>query len=105
MAFTHLPEAIAIVGSELAIVWNDQEEQFISLRLLREACPCAVCEGEPDVMGHTVVFKKPLTPESFVLKKYEFVGGYGLQFSWGDSHSTGIYSMEYLRELLGKENE
>lgn len=95
-----LPTALAVVSEELAIAWNDGTEQFISLRALREACPCAVCEGEPDVMGSKVALKKELTTESFLLKKYEFVGGYGIQFFWGDGHSTGIYSVGYLRGLL-----
>ncbi len=93
----NLPTALAIVGEELAIAWNDGTEQFLSLQALRKACPCAVCEGEPDVMGNKVVLKKQLTPESFMLKKYEFVGGYGIQFFWGDGHSTGIYSVRYLK--------
>ena len=95
-----LPKALAVVGHELAIAWSDGTEQYISLRVLREACPCAVCEGEPDIIGNRVVLKKQLTPESFVLKKYEFVGGYGIQFFWGDGHSTGIYSTSYLKKLL-----
>jgi DUF971 family protein len=88
---------IAIVGDELALAWKDGVEQYLSLRVLREACPCAVCEGEPDVMGNKVVLKKQLASESFLLKKYEFVGGYGIQFFWGDGHSSGIYSYRYLR--------
>lgn len=94
-----LPTALAVVGNELAIAWSDGTEQFVSLCVLREACPCAVCEGEPDVMGNKIALKKQLTPESFVLKKYEFVGGYGIQFFWGDGHSAGIYSVGYLKNL------
>lgn len=92
------PKAIAVIGTELAVAWSDGTEQFISLRALRKACPCAVCEGEPDVMGNKIALKKELTAESFILKKYEFVGGYGIQFFWGDGHSTGIYSVGCLRE-------
>ena len=91
------PTALAVVGNELALAWSDGTEQFVSLRALREACPCALCEGEPDVMGNKVVLKKQLTAESFLLKKYEFLGGYGIQFFWGDGHSSGIYSYRYLR--------
>lgn len=96
---SNLPKAIAIVGNEIAFAWNDGIEQFISLRVLREACPCAVCEGESDVMGNKIALKKKLMAESFVLKKYEFVGGYGIQFFWGDGHSTGIYSVSYLKNI------
>lgn len=84
------PTALAVVGNELALAWSYGTEQFVSLRALREACPCALCEGEPDVMGNKVVLKKQLTAESFLLKKYEFVGGYGIQFFWGDGHSLSL---------------
>ena len=88
---------IAVIENTLALSWSDGTEQFFSLSVLREACPCAVCEGESDVMGNKVILKKQLRGESFLLKKYEFVGGYGIQFFWGDGHSTGIYSYRYLR--------
>lgn len=94
-----LPQSIAAIGDELAIAWHDGMEQYLSLRVLREACPCALCEGEPDVMGNKVVLKKQLAPESFILKKYEFVGGYGIQFFWGDGHSSGIYAFQYLKNI------
>lgn len=92
--------SVAIIGDELALAWSDGVEQYISLRVVREACPCAHCCGEPDVLGQKPVIEKKLKPESFILKKYEFVGGYGIQFFWADGHSSGIYSMEYLKRLL-----
>ena len=45
------PVAVAPMGGELAISWNDGIEQYIPLKLLRCACPCALCCGEPDVLG------------------------------------------------------
>jgi len=46
-----------------------------------------------------------VTPEvrhaatSFELRGWQFVGGYALQLTWGDGHSTGLYSYPYLRRL------
>ena len=95
-----LPLHIAVIGDELAIAWEEGTEQYLSLRALREDCPCALCAGEPDVMGQTFALgKKVFKPECFILKKYEFVGGYALQFTWGDGHSSGIYSFQYLRRF------
>lgn len=93
------PQSVAVMGNELAISWNDGEEQYLPLSSLRIACPCATCAGEPDVMGQTSLIRKTLTPESFLLTSYEFVGGYALQFQWNDGHRTGIYSYSYLRDL------
>ena len=47
-----LPTSIQHIGEELAISWNDEGETFIRLVDLRRACPCAVCGGEPDVLGN-----------------------------------------------------
>jgi len=40
------------------------------------------------------------------LREIERVGNYALSFTWGDSHSSGIYSFRYLRtlgELVGSQ--
>jgi len=93
-------KAVAMVNGSLAISWEDGTESYLPLKALRTACPCALCAGEPDVMGQTPLLgKKSFKSENFVLKKYEFVGGYALQFTWGDGHSSGIYSYPYLRQL------
>ena len=42
---------ITTVGDELAIAWSDGKENYIPLEKLRKACPCAICQGEPDAMG------------------------------------------------------
>ncbi len=33
------------------------------------------------------------------LREIERVGNYALSFTWGDSHSSGIYTFRYLRVL------
>lgn len=94
------PLDIQVVGNELAIKWEDSSESYIPLRRLREACPCAACKGETDVMGH--VHKGPqqnLSPQSFQQRSFQRVGGYGIQPVWADGHSTGIFSFDYLRHL------
>src|SRR5215212_7980775 len=88
------------IGQELAIKWDDGTESFIRLELLRRYCPCAGCKGEVDIMGN--LYKGPdkeLRPESFQVRQLSIVGGYGLQPIWGDGHSTGIFSFDYLRRL------
>ena len=90
------------IGNELALKWDDGVESFIALDKLRRACPCAGCKGEVDVMGNLYIGpEKPLKPESFRLLGLAPVGGYALQPQWGDGHSTGLYSFEYLRRIAG----
>ena len=91
--------AVAPFGNELAISWSDGMEQFLPLEKLRRACPCAVCNGEPDVMGRGDAPARNYKANSFELKGYDFVGGYGLNLKWADGHSTGIYSYSLLRSL------
>ena len=52
MATRLFPNNIQHIGPELAISWNDDAETFLNLELLRRACPCAACGGEPDVLGN-----------------------------------------------------
>ena len=88
------------IGEELAIKWDDGGESFIKLETLRRCCPCAGCKGEVDIMGN--LYKNPelpLKPASFQLRSIANVGTYAVQFYWGDGHSTGLYSFDYLRRV------
>ena len=91
--------AVAPCGNELAFSWSDGIEQFLTLQKLRRACPCAVCNGEPDVMGRGDAPARNYKPGSFELKGYDFVGGYGISLKWADGHATGIYPYALLRGL------
>lgn len=93
------PTNIQQIGDELAIAWNDGIESFLQLEMLRRACPCAACGGEPDVMGEVSRPRLTYTDKSFQLLSFDLVGGYALQPRWADGHNTGIYSFTYLRRL------
>lgn len=92
-------ENVCLIGEELAVRVNDGREMYIPLPMLRRSCPCARCQGEPDALGRVL---KPLVDYgvgAFELKRFEQVGGYALQLYWVDSHSSGIYSIDYLQKL------
>jgi DUF971 family protein len=93
------PINIQQIGDELAIAWNDGAESFLKLEMLRRACPCAACGGEPDALGRIARPHVSYNGKSFELVGFDLVGGYALQPRWGDGHSTGIYSFSYLRRL------
>ena len=95
------PVDIQQIGSELAIKWDDGSEHFIPLEQLRRSCPCAGCQGEVDILGN--VHKnpdRPLAPTAFELLRFTLVGGYAIQPFWGDGHSSGILSFDYLRRIV-----
>ena len=94
------PQDIQLIGSELAIKWEDGAETFVGLEKMRRHCPCAGCHGETDVMGN--VYKAPpvnLGPRSFQIVRLSNVGGYAINPVWADGHSTGIYAFDYLKRL------
>jgi DUF971 family protein len=94
-----VPTRIDIIGEELAIAWNDGQESFFTLESLRRACPCAVCQGEADVLGSVERPERTFHSNSFQLKSLHSVGGYAFQLLWHDGHSTGLFSYSYLRQL------
>ena len=88
-----------VIGGQLALAWGDGVESFIDLKKLRIACPCANCQGEPDAMGFVVKPQVIHTDKSFLALRMQQVGGYALQMTWADGHSTGIYTFDLLRML------
>ncbi len=93
------PKNIQQIGNELAVRWSDGIESYLLLEFLRRACPCAACGGEPDVLGQVDRPTVTYSEQSFVLSRWDLVGGYAVQPHWGDGHSSGLYSYEYLRRL------
>jgi DUF971 family protein len=85
--------------SDLSILWDDERQFQMPLKVLRDRCPCASCSGE------TVLFKKFLPksqPEregKYTLTAAQTVGSYAVNLVWGDGHATGIYSWELLRSI------
>lgn len=93
-------KTIVVCENELAIKWSAGQDQFINLKKLRIACPCAGCSGETDAFGNVYANpKKTLVLDAFKIKKYEFVGLYGVRFFWADGHRDGIYVFDLLKSL------
>jgi len=94
------PVDIQAIGSELAIKWDDGGESYVALRKLREACPCAACKGERDLLGRNHKGPDlPLLSTAFRIVRIVPVGKYAVQPVWADGHDTGFYSFDFLRRL------
>lgn len=94
------PTNLQVIGTDLAIAWDDNQESYIPLLTLRQHCPCASCAGERDIFGN--LYKgpdRPLTPRSTELTRLEAIGGYAVQPFWADGHNTGLYTYDHLRRL------
>ena len=97
------PTRIKSTGpDQLTITWEDGKETTYSLTQLRDGCPCASCSGET-LLLHEYRPAEPdrTVPGRYQLKSIQPVGSYAIQITWGDGHSTGIYTYEYLRRLAG----
>lgn len=84
---------------ELSLKWDDGSESRIALRILRDGCPCASCQGETVLLKTYKPAEQPELPGKYVLKSAQQVGYYALQVVWGDGHQTGIYTWDKLRSL------
>jgi DUF971 family protein len=84
---------------ELSINWDDDHASIISLRTLRDSCPCAGCQGETVLLKTYKPEPQQHLPGRYTLSGIQQVGHYAIQISWGDGHSTGIYTWAILRNL------
>jgi DUF971 family protein len=96
-----IPKTIKLKDkSSLEIIWEDETVSNISLKYLRDECPCATCKGETVLLKtYRPPVNKMITPEMYLVKNIETVGEYAIQITWKDGHNTGIYTYDYLQEL------
>ena len=62
---------------------------------LRLGCPCATCRDLRD-RGKTP-WPGPSGPTTLAISDARFHGAWGVNITWNDGHSTGIYTFELLR--------
>ena len=95
------PKQIKIIDKDkLSLTWNNDSLSIISLKYLRDECPCAGCKGET-ILFRTYRPPKPsvLSPDMYKIKSIDVVGDYAIKIIWKDGHDTGIYSWTYLKTL------
>ena len=84
-------------GKFLCIEWDDKSESKISLKKLREMCPCATCLSEREKQSKSYI--PILLGSQLTVANIEMVGSYAVQIKWEDGHSTGIYEFPFLKNL------
>ena len=86
----------------LVIQWSDGHRSIYTWKHLRDNCPCAGCRGEfgqpPDpfriLKPSEIAPRPPLAPVEIAP-----VGNYAYKIVWNDGHDTGLFTLEYLRQL------
>lgn len=95
------PDSLRRDGDDLVIQWSDGVRTRVTLKALRDACPCASCDEArkrpPDpfrVLTPRELEAGPPRPTAMPAR-----GHYAYQVVWNDGHDTGIYSLRLLRQL------
>jgi DUF971 family protein len=95
----HLPTNVQLIGTEIAIVWDDGVESYFAFERLRAASPSASNQGERDILGNQYGGDGPKKFPGVTVLGWERVGNYALRFDFSDGHNSGLYSFDYLRRL------
>lgn len=85
----------------LRITWRDDTQSVYPVRYLRQKCPCASCREFRSQQSDPfrVLSDKMLATDVHVVKM-EPVGHYALGFQFSDGHATGIYSYDFLLDII-----
>lgn len=89
-------------GEGVEIAWADGHVSRYDFPYLRDNCPCAVCNDEREKKDQEKSKGVPVLPmykERVKARAAKSVGNYAIQIEFSDSHSTGIYSFDYLRSI------
>lgn len=93
------PVDLQLIGTEVAIRWDDGRESFITFATLRAASPSASVRGERDIFGHQYGGEAPRDYRGVEVTGWERIGNYAIRFDFSDGHRTGLYAYDMLRAL------
>lgn len=93
------PQDIQIIGSEVALRWNDGKESYITFASLRAASPSAETRGEQDIFGNKYGGEVPKNYVGVEVTGWDQIGNYAIRFKFSDGHGSGLYHYDLLRQL------
>lgn len=98
------PTSLALDGpSQLVIEWSDGRRRRYAVAELRRRCPCATCNAERS-QARQSGSPPPEPTAAITIQHMRPVGNYAYGIEFSDGHSTGIFTLELLREL-GEETD
>ena len=90
------PAKIDIDKSEnVTVTFVDGYVARFDLLTLRQACPCAACRSLRD--RGELAYPSPDSPAPLRIDDARVHGAWGLNLTWNDGHSTGIFPFDALR--------
>lgn len=99
------PRSIKADAESLHIEWTDGLTHRLPWRLLRDRCPCATCRDErtkppePAAVDSLLPVLSAAEAQPLRVRSMTPLGNYAYGIDFSDGHTTGIYTLEYLREL------
>jgi DUF971 family protein len=88
----------------LTVEWGDDHDSVFAFSRLREACPCAECQGKtiehippPDAASPDNDRDERWADLS--IESIEPAGSIGIRIEWNDRHNAGIFRWDRLRRL------
>lgn len=97
------PKDMQLIGTQLAIIWEDSSESYFSGEYLRAHSPSAENIGEKDIFGQQYGGGSAKVFPGVTIESWNFIGNYAVRFQFSDGHATGIYSWDYLKHLAAKQ--
>lgn len=93
------PQAVDLIGNEVAIRWADGREDYYPMDQLRALSPSADNRGEPDIFGRIHGADPRTEFPGVTVTGFEHIGRYAIRFIFSDGHQTGLYSYTYLQQI------
>ena len=100
---TEQPTKLELTNAgRLRITWSDGQVREYAVRELRDKCPCATCREKrsappPPATSLPILSLADAAPLRITAMNPVGHYAYGIDFS--DGHSTGIFTLESLREM------
>ena len=85
----------------LELVWPEESVSEIPFRAIRQDCRCAACINE--FTGEQILDRESV-PESIRPEDVSIAGNYALKIRWSDSHDSGLFTWDHLRQLADRLN-
>lgn len=94
-----VPRSLKNEGEALRIEWSDGIVHRLQWRELRRRCPCATCRAQQKEPQQLLPVLKPEEAQPVKPMGMQPVGNYAYNIQFSDGHNTGIFTLEYLRQL------
>ncbi|HUG89781.1 MAG TPA: DUF971 domain-containing protein [Planctomycetaceae bacterium] len=101
-ASSQLPRSLRNAGDVLVIEWTDGVTHRLPWSELRKRCPCASCRTEREQPSPPPALLPVIRPEEAAPIRptaMQPMGHYAYHIAFSDGHTSGIYTLDFLRQL------